>query len=236
MGIKLERVSVVYKNGVVGLDNVNFTVKDGGFVFITGASGSGKSTMFRVISGEAKEELRGRVIVNNYDFAKCNRRLYAEARRTVGMVFQDFRLIRSMTVEENLEFAMRCVGANRASIERRIPEVLDIVGLLDKADALPNELSGGEQQRIAIARAIINRPTTVLADEPTGNLDPVLAREIMDIFIQINARLGTTTIIITHARELVERYKKRVVTISDGRIVSDTVGGMYLDREAVQQL
>ena len=235
MSIKLKNVSIEYKNGVMGVYNVDFQVKDGEFVFITGASGSGKSTLFRAISGEAQGLLSGDIVVNNYTYARCNRKQLAEARRTVGMIFQDFRLIQSMTVEENLEFAMRCVGANKASIEQRIPEVLDIVGLPHKVDSLPSELSGGEQQRIAIARAIINRPRTILADEPTGNLDPVLAQEIMDIFVKINDQIGTTSIVITHARELVERYNKRVVTLANGNIVSDDVG-KYLDREAVAAL
>ena len=235
MSIKLKNVTVEYKNGTVGLRNVDFKVKDGEFCFIIGTSGSGKSTLFRTISGEANDLIRGTVLVNNFNYKLCNRKKMSEARRTVGMVFQDFRLIQSMTVDENLEFAMRCVGANRDAINKRIPEVLDIVGLPHKVDSLPSELSGGEQQRVAIARAIINRPTTIIADEPTGNLDPLLAQDIMDILVHINDKLATTTIVITHARELVERYNKRVVTLSNGEIVHDGKG-TYIDREEVEAL
>ena len=168
-------------------------------------------------------------------FRICNRRQKAEARRTIGIVFQDFRLIQSMTIAENLEFSMRCIGAQVQDIEQRIPEVLDLVSMREKKDCFPTELSGGEQQRAAIARAIINRPETILADEPTGNLDPILAQEIMALFIKLNETCGTTTVVITHARELVEQSAMRVITLSAGKIVSDC-RGHYLDSEEVCRL
>ena len=232
--VKLRDVILIYPNGAVGLDNVSLNIDDGEFCFIIGPSGSGKSSLFHIISGEERAS-KGTVSVNNFIYAECNKRQIAEARRSIGMVFQDFRLIDSMTIDENLEFSMRCVGANRNMIEKRIPEVLEMVGLPHKMDCRPSELSGGEKQRAAIARAIINQPRTLLADEPTGNLDPSLSQDIMELFVRINEASGATTIVITHAKELVEKYQKRVVTISKGRIVHDEVG-IYLDRKAISEL
>lgn len=217
--VELNDVSVSYGNGTESLSHLTLKVPDGEFCFITGKSGSGKSTLSKLLTGEIQAD-DGVVRVNNFDMSKMSKRSMAEARRTTGMVFQDFRLITSMTAEQNLEFAMRCVNASETAMDRRIPEVLNLVSLEGKEDRLPSELSGGEQQRVAIARAIINRPSLIIADEPTGNLDPDLAVDIMKLFVRIN-EMGTTTMVITHALELVERFQKRVITLSGGKLIRD---------------
>ena len=214
--LDIRDATVYYPSGVQGVDNLNLHVDDGEFCFITGASGSGKSTLSKLITGELLPDV-GTVRVNGYNMSALDSKTMAEARRTIGMVFQDFRLITSMTVEENLEFAMRCIGVSR-NMEERIARVLSIVHLEGKEYRYPSELSGGEQQRVAIARAIINRPRLVIADEPTGNLDPKLAEEIIKIFIDINGIENTTVIVITHAKELVAKFRKRTIVLSAGRI------------------
>lgn len=214
--LDIRDVTVYYPSGVQGVDNLNLHVDDGEFCFITGASGSGKSTLSKLITGELLPDV-GTVRVNGYNMSALDSKTMAEARRTIGMVFQDFRLITSMTVEENLEFAMRCIGVSR-NMEERIARVLSIVHLEGKEYRYPSELSGGEQQRVAIARAIINRPRLVIADEPTGNLDPKLAEEIIKIFVDINGIENTTVIVITHAKELVAKFRKRTIVLSAGRI------------------
>ena len=214
--LDIRDATVYYPSGVQGVDNLNLHVDDGEFCFITGASGSGKSTLSKLITGELQPDV-GTVRVNGYNMSALGSKTMAEARRTIGMVFQDFRLITSMTVEENLEFAMRCIGVSR-NMEERIARVLSIVHLEGKEYRYPSELSGGEQQRVAIARAIINRPRLVIADEPTGNLDPKLAEEIMKIFVDINGIENTTVIVITHAKELVAKFRKRTIVLSAGRI------------------
>ena len=214
--LDIRDATVYYPSGVQGVDNLNLHVDDGEFCFITGASGSGKSTLSKLITGELLPDV-GTVRVNGYNMSALDSKTMAEARRTIGMVFQDFRLITSMTVEENLEFAMRCIGVSR-NMEERIARVLSIVHLEGKEYRYPSELSGGEQQRVAIARAIINRPRLVIADEPTGNLDPKLAEEIIKIFVDINGIENTTVIVITHATELVEKFRKRTIVLSAGRI------------------
>lgn len=214
--LDIRDATVYYPSGVQGVDNLNLHVDDGEFCFITGASGSGKSTLSKLITGELQPDV-GTVRVNGYNMSALDSKTMAEARRTIGMVFQDFRLITSMTVEENLEFAMRCIGVSR-NMEERIARVLSIVHLEGKEYRYPSELSGGEQQRVAIARAIINRPRLVIADEPTGNLDPKLAEEIIKIFVDINGIENTTVIVITHAKELVAKFRKRTIVLSDGRI------------------
>ena len=211
--LDIRDATVYYPSGVQGVDNLNLHVDDGEFCFITGASGSGKSTLSKLITGELQPDV-GTVRVN---VSALDSKTMAEARRTIGMVFQDFRLITSMTVEENLEFAMRCIGVSR-NMEERIARVLSIVHLEGKEYRYPSELSGGEQQRVAIARAIINRPRLVIADEPTGNLDPKLAEEIIKIFVDINGIENTTVIVITHAKELVAKFRKRTIVLSAGRI------------------
>ena len=214
--LDIRDATVYYPSGVQGVDNLNLHVDDGEFCFITGASGSGKSTLSKLITGELQPDV-GTVRVNGYNMSALDSKTMAEARRTIGMVFQDFRLITSMTVEENLEFAMRCIGVSR-NMEERIARVLSIVHLEGKEYRYPSELSGGEQQRVAIARAIINRPRLVIADEPTGNLDPKLAEEIIKSFVDINGIENTTDIVITHAKELVAKFRKRTIVLSAGRI------------------
>lgn len=214
--LDIRDATVYYPSGVQGVDNLNLHVDDGEFCFITGASGSGKSTLSKLITGELQPDV-GTVRVNGYNMSALDSKTMAEARRTIGMVFQDFRLITSMTVEENLEFAMRCIGVSR-NMEERIARVLSIVHLEGKEYRYPSELSGGEQQRVAIARVIINRPRLVIADEPTGNLDPKLAEEIIKIFVDINGIENTTVIVITHAKELVAKFRKRTIVLSAGRI------------------
>lgn len=219
--IELKHVQFAYGDSGAGLRDVSLTVRDGEFCFVTGPSGSGKSTLSKIITAELFADV-GTVQVNNYTLSENLRsRELAEARRTIGVVYQDFRLITSMTVRENLEFAMRCVNARNEDIEQRIPEVLELVALSGKENRMPSELSGGEQQRVAIARAIINRPLLVIADEPTGNLDPRLAADIFGLFMKIN-EAGTTTLIITHAYDLVQKYHKRVIAMRDGRITGDS--------------
>ena len=214
--LDIRDATVYYPSGVQGVDNLNLHVDDGEFCFITGASGSGKSTLSKLITGELLPDV-GTARVNGYNMSALDSKTMAEARRTIGMVFQDFRLITSMTVEDNLEFAMRCIGVSQ-NMEERIERVLSIVHLEGKEYRYPSELSGGEQQRVAIARAIINRPRLVIADEPTGNLDPKLAEEIMKIFVDINGIENTTVIVITHAKELVAKFRKRTIVLSAGRI------------------
>lgn len=214
--LDIRDATVYYPSGVQGVDNLNLHVDDGEFCFITGASGSGKSTLSKLITGELLPDV-GTVRVNGYNMSALDSKTMAEARRTIGMVFQDFRLITSMTVEDNLEFAMRCIGVSQ-NMEERIERVLSIVHLEGKEYRYPSELSGGEQQRVAIARAIINRPRLVIADEPTGNLDPKLAEEIIKIFVDINGIENTTVIVITHAKELVAKFRKRTIVLSAGRI------------------
>lgn len=214
--LDIRDATVYYPSGVQGVGNLNLHVDDGEFCFITGASGSGKSTLSKLITGELLPDV-GTVRVNGYNMSALDSKTMAEARRTIGMVFQDFRLITSMTVEDNLEFAMRCIGVSQ-NMEERIERVLSIVHLEGKEYRYPSELSGGEQQRVAIARAIINRPRLVIADEPTGNLDPKLAEEIMKIFVDINGIENTTVIVITHAKELVAKFRKRTIVLSAGRI------------------
>lgn len=215
--LDIRDATVYYPSGVQGVDNITLRINDGEFCFITGASGSGKSTLSKLITGEMQPDV-GSVRINGYNMAALDSRMMAEARRTIGMVFQDFRLITSMTVEENLEFAMRCIGKT-SGMESRIKQVLAIVQLEGKEYRYPNELSGGEQQRVAIARAIINHPRLVMADEPTGNLDPKLAEEIMKLFININGLDNTTVVVITHAKELVKKFGRRTIVLSEGHII-----------------
>ena len=194
-------------------------IEDGEFCFLVGPSGSGKSTIIKLITGELTPTA-GTVHVNGYSLERIRKREVPFLRRTVGVVFQDFRLISNMTVYENVAFAMRVIGAREREIKERVPYVLELVGLENKAKRHPGELSGGEQQRLAIARALVNNPSTIIADEPTGNLDPVKSYEIMSLLQEIN-NLGTTMLVVTHAQELVRRFGKRVIAIDDGLVVSD---------------
>ena len=207
------------------LRGITMQIEDGEFAFLVGPSGSGKSTIIKLITGELKPT-SGTVHVNGYSLERIRKREIPYLRRTVGVVFQDFRLINNKTVYENLAFAMRAVGAHKKEIEERIPYILELVGMDDKANRHPNELSGGEKQRLAIARALVNNPSTIIADEPTGNLDPALALEIMVLLQEIN-NLGTTMLVVTHERDLVERFGKRVIAINEGVVVHDGMDGYY---------
>ena len=223
--IEFTDVTKSYVEGNDALRGVNLQVEDGEFAFLVGPSGSGKSTIIKLITGELKPT-SGTVHVNGYSLERIRKREIPYLRRTVGVVFQDFRLITNKTVYENLAFAMRAVGSGKKEIQERIPYILELVGMEDKANRHPNELSGGEKQRLAIARALVNNPSTIIADEPTGNLDPALALEIMVLLQEIN-NLGTTVLVVTHAQELVDRFEKRVIAIDEGVVVHDGMDGYY---------
>ena len=228
--VQMNDVKMVYGNTeAAALNGISFTINEGEFVFLVGPSGSGKTTIIKLITGELSPT-SGQITVNGFDMQGIKRRKLPKLRRTLGVIFQDFRLIDKMTVYENVAFAMRVVGASNKEIRRRVPQVLELVGLETKGRRLPNELSGGEQQRVAIARALVNNPSVIIADEPTGNLDPARSLEIMMLLEQINA-LGTTVLVVTHERELVNRFTKRVVAINEGRIISDGMDGYYLNEE-----
>ena len=214
-----------YDNGTKALRGVNMRIDDGEFVFLVGPSGSGKSTLIKLITAEIAPS-DGRVMVNGYNLNNISPRQVPHMRRTLGVIFQDFRLIEKKTVYENLSFAMRAIGASNRELRRRIPYVLKLVGLEQKGDRYPGQLSGGEQQRVAIARALVNNPSMIIADEPTGNLDPQRSLEIMMLLERIN-ELGTTVLVVTHEKNLVNRFTKRVVAIENGRIISDETGGYY---------
>ena len=223
----IEFVDVVknYAPDTQALRGITMQIEDGEFAFLVGPSGSGKSTIIKLITGELKPT-SGTVHVNGYSLERIRKREIPYLRRTVGVVYQDFRLIATKTVYENLAFAMRAVGSHKKEIEERIPYILDLVGMADKANRHPNELSGGEQQRLAIARALVNNPSTIIADEPTGNLDPARSLEIMSLLQEIN-NLGTTILVVTHEKDLVERFSKRVIVLNDGLVVSDGMDGYY---------
>ena len=214
-----------YTKGNTALNGVSMQIEDGEFVFLVGPSGSGKSTIIKMITGELKPT-SGSVHVNGYSLDHIRKREIPYLRRTVGVVFQDFRLIPNMTVYDNVAFAMRVIGAREREIRERVPYVLELVGMNDKSRRHPTELSGGEQQRVAIARALVNNPSTIIADEPTGNLDPARSLEIMNLLQEIN-NLGTTVLVVTHEMDLVQRFGKRVIAIDDGLIISDGMDGYY---------
>lgn len=223
--IEFTDVEKSYAEGNVALRGITMQIEDGEFVFLVGPSGSGKSTIIKLITGELKPTA-GAVHVNGYSLERIRKREVPFLRRTVGVVFQDFRLIGTKTVYENVAFAMRVIGAQEKEIRDRVPYVLDLVGLETKAKRHPGELSGGERQRLAIARALVNNPSTIIADEPTGNLDPALSFEIMTLLQEIN-NLGTTMLVVTHEKSLVEQFNKRVIAIDEGLVVSDGMDGYY---------
>ena len=223
--IRLRDIHKEYPNGTKALKGVSMQIDDGDFVFLVGPSGSGKSTIIKLITAEIAPT-KGKLMVNGYNLNDISEKQIPLLRRTIGVVFQDFRLIEKKTVFENIEVAMRAVGATTSEIRRRIPYVLGLVGLTGKSRQLPTQLSGGEQQRVAIARALANNPSVIIADEPTGNLDPARSLEIMSLLAKIND-MGTTNLVVTHERELVNRFGKRVVAIESGRIISDAAGGYY---------
>ncbi|MGL6174199.1 MAG: cell division ATP-binding protein FtsE [Cellulosilyticaceae bacterium] len=228
--IYLKNVSKTYPNGAVGLKPTSLSVEKGEFVFITGNSGSGKSTLLKLMLKEV-EPTHGKIVVNEKDITKLKRRQIPYLRRDIGVVFQDFRLLPNKTVYENVAFAMQVVQASNKEIRRAVPIVLGLVGLAKKARCYPNELSGGEQQRTAIARAIVNNSPILIADEPTGNLDPATSWEIMQLLHDINLR-GITVIMATHEREIVNTMKKRVIEVSEGMIIKDIQDGGYDDEMA----
>ncbi|MBQ6863429.1 MAG: cell division ATP-binding protein FtsE [Clostridia bacterium] len=219
--IDFKHVTKTYKNGTKALNDVSLHIDKGEFVFILGASGAGKSTFLKTLM---REELptSGSVKVNGIDLISIKPRKIPYFRRTLGIVFQDFRLIPTMTVYDNVAFAMYCTGARAKEISRRVAYALSLVGLSQKARNYPNELSGGEQQRVALARALVNKAEIIIADEPTGNIDPEMSREIVDLLNHLNKNNGTTIVMVTHEHELIKQYNKRVITIKDGCVVSDT--------------
>ncbi|HLS52333.1 MAG TPA: cell division ATP-binding protein FtsE [Tissierellaceae bacterium] len=223
--IKLVNINKEYKNGVKALSDINLDIKKGEFVFLVGSSGAGKSTIVKLLLKE-EEPTSGKIYLNNMDITKVSRRRIHIVRRNLGVVFQDFRLLPNKTVYENVAFAMEILGIPVREIRRRVPLVLSMVDLSRKAYSFPDQLSGGEHQRVAIARAIVNNPPILLADEPTGNLDPDTAWEIMKVLNDINNR-GTTVIMATHAKEIVNHMRKRVVTIDKGYVISDEEKGSY---------
>ena len=227
--IELTNVVKTYDIGTKALRGVSMKIEDGEFVFLVGPSGSGKSTIIKLLTAELAPT-EGCVNVNGFQLEKIRSRAIPYLRRTLGVIFQDFRLIENKTVYDNFAFAMRVIGASEKEIKKRVPYVLELVGLENKGRRLPNELSGGEQQRVAIARAPVNNPSVIIADEPTGNLDPARSLEIMMLLEQINA-LGTTVMVVTHEKELVNRFTKRVVAINEGLIISDGMDGYYLNEE-----
>ena len=220
--IEFKNVMMSYSAGNKALRGVTMQIEDGEFAFLVGQNGSGKSTIIKLITGEL-QMTSGSIHVNGYSLERIHKREIPYLRRTVGVVYQNFRLIENKTVYDNVAFAMRVVGAGGAEIRERVPYVLNLVGLENKARRLPGELSGGEQQRLAIARALVNNPSTIIADEPTGNLDPVRSYEIMALLQEIN-RLGTTMLVVTHDMELVERFTNRVIALDDGLVISDGIG------------
>ena len=229
--IRLIDIQKTYDNGTKALKGVNLRIDDGEFAFLVGPSGSGKSTIIKLLTAEVAPS-GGRIMVNGYNLGSIRQKQIPFMRRTLGVIFQDFRLIDKKTVRENLEFAMRAVGASPREIRKRIPYVLDLVGLSRKEDRYPTQISGGEQQRVAIARALVNNPQMIIADEPTGNLDPTRSQEIMLLLEKIN-ELGTTMLVVTHEKELVNRFSKRVIAIENGRIISDETGGYYKNEEII---
>ena len=227
--ISFQNVSMVYPNGTAALNNVTLNIKDGEFVFIIGKSGAGKTTLTKLLLCEERVT-GGTLTVNNFKLNKLPQRKIPYLRRTLGVVFQDFRLFKNKTVYENIAFTLRVIGEDPRISRKRVPYFLNVVDMTDKADRFPDELSGGEQQRVAFARALVNNPKIIIADEPTGNVDPEMSREIMDLLVRIN-KLGKTVIVVTHEKDLVDEYRHRVITIKDGEIVSDRSEGGYDEKD-----
>jgi len=223
--ISFKNVSKIYNNNVAALSNINMEIDKGEFVFLVGPSGAGKSTLIKILLKEV-EPTAGSIEINDFDLVTMKRREVPFYRRKIGVVFQDFRLIPTLNVYENVAFAMRVIEAPKKIIRKRVPMVLSLTGLSSKFKAFPNELSGGEQQRVSLARAIVNNPSILICDEPTGNLDPDTAEGIMEILNDIN-HAGTTVVMATHAREIVDRMQKRVVALEKGMVVRDEMKGGY---------
>lgn len=234
--IDFENVSKTYPNGTHALYDINLHINKGEFVFIVGASGAGKSTFLKLIMHEETTS-EGEIIINGKNTSKLKRREVPYLRRHMGIVFQDFRLIEKMNVFDNVAFAMRAVGERTAVIKKRVPYVLELVGLKHKMKNKPSELSGGEQQRVSLARALVNNPEIIIADEPTGNVDPEMSHEIIELLTEINAK-GTTVLVVTHEHELVREFHHRVITIDKGKIISDTKmgNGGFADEENYSEI
>ena len=223
--IDLKNVKKFYPNGTVALDGVDMHIDDGEFVFLVGHSGAGKTTMMKLLLREERPS-SGSIIVGKYDLMDMPNRKIPYYRRQLGVVFQDFRLFPDKTVYENVAFAMHVIGTPQKVIRRKVPALLNTVNLGEKTGCFPKELSGGEQQRVAIARALANNPRYIIADEPTGNIDPKMSIEIMNLLLKIN-KLGKTVIVVTHEKGLVDYYQQRVIKLKDGKIIDDRVGGMF---------
>lgn len=223
--IEFQNVTKTYDNGTEAIRGIDLKIEDGEFVFLVGPSGSGKSTMINLLTAELSPT-SGSIHVNGFALEGLKKKQVPFLRRTVGVIFQDFRLIEKKTVYQNVAFAMRVIGAPEREIRKRVPYVLELVGLGEKSKCYPDELSGGEQQRVAVARALINNPAMIVADEPTGNLDPGKSLEIMLLLEQINA-LGTTVLVVTHEADMVDRFHKRVIAINEGKIISDGMDGYF---------
>ncbi|MGH4049845.1 MAG: cell division ATP-binding protein FtsE [Clostridium sp.] len=223
--IQLKKITKIYDNNVIALSNIDITIKKGEFIFLVGPSGAGKSTFVKILLKEI-DPTTGSIFINNLDITKLSRKKVPYHRRKIGVVFQDFRLIDTLNVYENVAFALRVTESSEKDIRKKVPYVLDLVGLSKKHMAFPNEISGGEKQRVSLARAIVNNPTLLIADEPTGNLDPATALGIMDILKDIN-KAGTTVIMATHAKNIVDAMKKRVLALEKGVLVRDEQRGRY---------
>ncbi len=221
--IELKGVSKTYPTGTHALNDVNLTVKKGEFVFVVGSSGAGKSTFMKLLMREEKPSA-GEIIVNGFKLNKLKHRQIPMLRRTMGIVFQDFRLIPNMNVYDNVAFSMHVVGASKQQIRKKVSHVLSVVGLSGKARSKPAELSGGEQQRVGLARALVNNPSLIIADEPTGNVDPNMSYEIVEMLTEIN-KMGTTILMVTHEHQLVRDFKRRVIMLDNGRVVADNADG-----------
>ena len=224
--VHLKDVTMRYRSGgTLAANNLSLDLDEGEFAFLVGPSGSGKTTIIKLLTGEVRAD-SGEIEVNGFNLRTIRRRKLPKLRRTLGVIFQDFRLIEDKNVYENVAFAMHVIGASRREIRERVPYVLKLVGLEGREKRLPQELSGGEQQRVAVARALVNSPHLIIADEPTGNLDPAKSLELMLLLQKIN-ELGTTVLVVTHEKELVNAFSKRVISLEDGRVVSDRMGGYY---------
>ncbi len=224
--VHLKDVTMRYRSGgTLAANNLSLDMDEGEFVFLVGPSGSGKTTIIKLLTGEVRAD-SGEIEVNGFNLRTIRRRKLPKLRRTLGVIFQDFRLIEDKNVYENVAFAMHVIGASRREIRERVPYVLKLVGLEGREKRLPQELSGGEQQRVAVARALVNSPHLIIADEPTGNMDPAKSLELMLLLQKIN-ELGTTVLVVTHEKELVNAFSKRVISLEDGRVVSDRMGGYY---------
>ncbi|MBQ5320733.1 MAG: cell division ATP-binding protein FtsE [Oscillospiraceae bacterium] len=219
--IEFKNVDFAYESDSLVLENINLKINDGEFVFIVGSSGAGKSSIFKLLRRE-EVATKGEVIVGGYNLSRLSNKDIPTYRRTLGVVFQDFRLIKSMTVYENVAFALRVTNVSSRDIRRRVPYILGLVGLGPKAKKYPDQISGGEQQRVSLARALVNNPALIIADEPTGNIDPALAFDIMHLLFEIN-RAGTTVLVVTHDMKLVDKFGGRVITIENGKVESDVV-------------